>query len=82
MRLFLAITAICLATGCANQAVVERCLSEDWYAVGYQDAKRGHGTQQLLAHQNVCTQHGITPHRSSYLDGWLAGRGLTAADPS
>lgn len=75
-RLLLLIT-LCFAAGCTNLAVVEECVSEDWYERGYTDAADGHSTRQFLAHHNRCTQHGVTPHRTDYLSGWVAGRGLS-----
>ncbi len=72
----LLLSACCLAAGCSNQAIVAQCVSEDWYERGYSDAADGLDTGTFLAYHNRCTQHGITPHRTDYLSGWVAGRGL------
>ena len=71
---------MCLATGCANQAVVQQCLAEDWYERGYTDATKGLSTHQFLNYHYTCAPRGVTPHRSDYLSGWVAGR--DRADPT
>ena len=53
---------------------MEQCIGQDWYSLGYTDASNGLGTQQFLAYHNSCALHGITPHRTHYLSGWVDGR--------
>ena len=67
---------VCLVAGCSSPALVEACIEENWYERGYLDAADGLSTRQFLSHQNRCSRHGITPHRTEYLSGWVAGRGL------
>jgi hypothetical protein len=78
--IFLMLILGSLASGCSSPALVEACMQEDWYERGYLDATDGLSTRQFLSHQNRCSRHGITPHRTDYLSGWVAGRGLE--DPS
>jgi len=67
-----------IGTGGCSGMPVERCASQDWYAQGYQDAANGLSTEQFLTYHNSCALHGITPHRTRYLSGWVDGREISS----
>jgi hypothetical protein len=51
----------------------EECETADWIAIGYEDGKQGHPTQDVSRHEKACSKYGVTPDMESYLTGWNDG---------
>lgn len=66
-----------LSTGLAcarNGSVSEsQCAAGDWETIGYRDGALGYRSSRLLAHQDACVPHGVTPDRAAYQAGWQQG---------
>jgi hypothetical protein len=60
---------------CARNASVSesQCAAGDWETIGYRDGALGYRSSRLLAHQDACVPHGVTPDRSAYQVGWQQG---------
>ncbi|MEZ4332956.1 MAG: DUF2799 domain-containing protein [Myxococcota bacterium] len=63
------------ALACAHRESVSKsqCTAGDWETIGYRDGALGHRSSRILAHQDACVPHGITPDRAAYLVGWNQG---------
>ncbi len=63
------------ALACARNASVSesQCAAGDWETIGYRDGALGYRSSRLLAHQDACVPHGVTPDRAAYLAGWQQG---------
>ena len=72
-HILLILTALIACSGCVSQEQLSQCVSQDWYQRGFDDANAGYGTSQFMSYHNRCAPHGITPHRTNYLAGWVAG---------
>lgn len=68
---------VVLGLGCARDASVSesQCAAGDWETIGYRDGALGHRPSRLLAHQDACIPHGVTPDRDAYQLGWRRGIG-------
>lgn len=78
MRLILVpLLLLAAALGCARNASVSesQCAAGDWETIGYRDGALGYRPSRLLAHQDACIPHGVTPDRSAYQVGWRRGIG-------
>ncbi len=76
MRRILVLLAL-VSTGLAcskNASVSEsQCAAGDWETIGYRDGALGYRSSRLLAHQDACIPHGVTPDREAYQTGWRQG---------
>lgn len=78
MRLILVpLFLLSTALGCARGASVSesQCAAGDWETIGYRDGALGERPSRLLAHQDACIPHGVTPDRDAYQLGWRRGIG-------
>ncbi len=76
MRPFLvSLVLLASALGCARNASVSesQCAAGDWETIGYRDGALGYRSSRLLAHQDACIPHGVTPDRAAYQVGWRQG---------
>jgi hypothetical protein len=73
LLVFLVLVPIALA--CARHASVSesQCAAGDWETIGYRDGALGYRSSRLLAHQDACVPHGVTPDRAAYQLGWQQG---------
>ncbi|MGD8418731.1 MAG: DUF2799 domain-containing protein [Pseudomonadales bacterium] len=74
-NLMLLVTCVLAVAGCSSKPSVSenQCAAGDWQTIGYRDGVNGMRSSQLLAHQDACMEHGITPDRSQYMLGWDEG---------
>lgn len=63
------------ALACSRNASVSesQCAAGDWETIGYRDGALGYRSSRLLAHQDACIPHGVTPDRAAYQLGWRQG---------
>lgn len=77
MRLFLVLLLPLLSTAvaCSRGGSVSesQCAAGDWETIGYRDGSLGYRSSRLLAHQDACVPHGVTPDREAYQLGWRQG---------
>lgn len=76
MRRILVLVALA-STGlaCSKDVSVSesQCAAGDWETIGYRDGALGWRSSRLLAHQDACIPHGVTPDRVAYQTGWRQG---------
>lgn len=75
IRLSLALLLLVTALACAKNASVteSQCTAGDWETIGQRDGAQGWASSRLLAHQDACVPHGVTPDRVAYQRGWKLG---------
>jgi len=66
------ILLICTISGCATLSKNE-CLNGDWLTIGYEDGAKGEPREQIGAHQEACSEYGITPDFTTYQKGYDNG---------
>lgn len=74
-RILVLVVLVSTALACAkNTSVSEsQCTAGDWETIGYRDGALGYRSSRLLAHQDACIPHGVTPDRGAYQLGWRQG---------
>lgn len=62
----------CTISGCATLSKNE-CLNGDWLTIGYEDSAKGEPRERIGAHQEACSEYGITPDFTAYQKGYDNG---------
>ena len=74
-RILVPVVLVATALACSRDASVSesQCVAGDWETIGYRDGALGYRSSRLLAHQDACLPHGVTPDREAYQLGWRQG---------
>ncbi len=59
-------------SGCASLSE-DDCKTGDWEGIGVIDGRAGHTSDKLAEHAKACSQYGITPDVSAYMNGRNVG---------
>jgi len=74
-RILVLLALVSTGLACSKNASVSesQCTAGDWETIGYRDGALGYRSSRLLAHQDACIPHGVTPDREAYQTGWRQG---------
>lgn len=74
-RILVLVVLVSTGLACSKNASVSesQCTAGDWETIGYRDGALGYRSSRLLAHQDACIPHGVTPDREAYQLGWREG---------
>lgn len=70
LAMLLSTSFACSRNGSVSES---QCAAGDWETIGYRDGALGYRSSRLLAHQDACIPHGVTPDRAAYQLGWRQG---------
>lgn len=61
-----------LVAGCATLSERD-CRAAQWTDIGFRDGRHGRPEDRIVEHAKACSKYAITPDRTSYLEGRVAG---------
>lgn len=71
-KILLCLSPLVFLSACASLSEDE-CRGGDWRAIGYQDGKIGRYPTYLSEHAEACSEYGIAPNQSLWMQGRAEG---------